>query len=65
MRGSSGPITFTGLAYTKRACAEALATLEMIMTAVLSGTVEATVTAGRLRLTHPSGRGLGLQAEGP
>lgn len=56
-------IGFGDVVITKKACEPDLAQLEQAVLAVLQGEVEFAVDADRLRLDHPSGKGLQLRAE--
>lgn len=57
-----GTITFTDIATTKIACPGDIGALERSVLAVVEGKVEAEISADRLELTHPSGKGLHLKA---
>jgi heat shock protein HslJ len=60
---TGGSVTFSDLVSTRRACEGSKDMLERAVMGVLDGTVSARTTeTGDLRLTHPSGRSLTLQA---
>lgn len=60
---SGSTIEFEGLAMTMKACAEPVMRLEKAVVDVLTGSVSFEITADKLSLEHPSGKGLQLHAE--
>lgn len=68
----SAPYTVSGttltvgpLSITRKACPPDLMPLERAVLAVLDGTITFEIDSDRLRLEHPSGKGLQLAGEGP
>lgn len=60
---SGSTIKFEGVSMTMKACAEPLMQLEKSVVDVLTGAVAFEITADKLSLEHPSGKGLQLHAE--
>jgi heat shock protein HslJ len=58
----AGTITFSDVIATKIACEDDRMALERAVLSVLDGEVTYEITADRLTLTHPGGKGLGLRA---